>query len=194
MTTEFERLVYVPILHAREEAAPKKGPSAIDEMWEGIAARIMELSLPWEKTRIYQDGLPVCGRGLKIVEQLAESGSQNHQLVLKLLERGAELEETESMELLLREHDLLNVLLMKTSGAERAAAMVEYQAKSRELLGVRDGFIFHRIKSTLPREDRVPLVFMGVMHRLDKLLEKDFLISRIIYRLPFGSVGAIYNS
>ena len=39
----------------------------------------------------------------------------------------------------------------------------------------------------------MPLVFMGVMHRLDKLLEKDYLISHIIYRLPFGRVGAIYN-
>ncbi|MEK7083793.1 MAG: hypothetical protein AAB932_01005, partial [Patescibacteria group bacterium] len=61
MTAELKKLVYVPILHAREEAVPKKEPSAIDEMWEGIAAKIMELALPWEKTRIYQDGLPVCG-------------------------------------------------------------------------------------------------------------------------------------
>ncbi|MEK7083794.1 MAG: hypothetical protein AAB932_01010, partial [Patescibacteria group bacterium] len=128
------------------------------------------------------------------IERLAGNGSRNHQLILKLMEQGAKPEGTESMELLLREHDLLNVLLMKKSGAEQAAAMAEYQAKSRELLKVRDGFIFHRIKSALLQEDGVPLVFMGVMHRLDKLLEKDFLISHIIYRLPFGSVGAIYNA
>jgi len=190
---ELKKLVYVPILHAREGAAPQKEPSAIDEMWDGIAAKIMGLALPWDKTRIYQDGLPVCGEELKVAERLAESGSRNHQLILKLVAQGAQLEGTESMELLLREHDLLNVLLMKHSGAERAAAMAQYQAKSRDLLKMRDGFIFHRIKSAILQQDLVPLVFMGVMHRVDKLLEKDFLISHVIYRLPFSSVEAIYN-
>ena len=193
MTAELKKLVYVPILHPRPQAAPQKGPSAIDEMWEGIAAKITELALPWEKTRIYQDGLPVCGDELKVVEKLAASGSRNHQLLLKLVARGAQLAGTESMELLLREHDLLNALLLKKSGTEQAAGMAQYQAKSRELLKVRDGFIFHRIKSALLQEDSVPLVFMGVMHCLDKLLQKDFLISHVIYRLPFSSVGAIYN-
>jgi hypothetical protein len=42
--------------------------------------------------------------------------------------------------------------------------------------------------------DEVPIVFMGVMHRLDKLLERHFLVSYVIYRLPFRSVGAIYNA
>ena len=92
--------------------------------------------------------------------------------------------------MLMREYDLLNVLLMKAPGAEQAAPMPEYQAKSAELLKARDEFISNRIKNTL-LEGEVPLVFMGVMHRLDKLLEKDYLISHIIYRLPFGSAGAI---
>lgn len=225
MNTNLKKLVYVPILHAREEPGKtasvlqgneKSGikdkefnadHSAVGEMWAGITAKIEELTLPWNKTRIYQDGLPVCGEELKIVERLAEHGSWNHLLILNLLRKGVKLEGTENMDFLMREYDLLNILLMKNSGAEQSplsseqsplqagqsAAMAEYQAKSRELLTRRDDFIFNRIKTTL-QEGEVGVVFMGVMHRLDKMLEKDFLISYIIYRLPFRSVGAIYNA
>lgn len=210
MTTEPRRLVYVPILHVREDVdelvamfsgneAKQREPQPMEErraavsgMWLGIAARIEELELPWGQTRIYQDGLPVCGTELKIAAQLAAKGSRNHLLILDLLKKGAKLEGTEDINLLMREYELLNVLLMKGSGEEQAASMPEYHAKSVELLKTRDEFIFSRIKSTL-LEGEVPLVFMGVMHRLDKLLEKDYLISQVIYRLPFASAGAIYN-
>ena len=108
------------------------------------------------------------------------------------------------MDFLMREYDLLNILLMKNSGTEQSVAMAdlssvaaaakeEYQAKSRELLKMRDEFIANRVKTTL-QEGEVSIVFMGVMHRLDKMLEKDFLVSYVIYRLPFRSVGAIYNA
>ena len=211
MTPEPRRLVYVPILHVREDVdelaamfggneAKQREPQPMEErraavsgMWAGIAARIEGLGLPWGQTRIYQDGLPVCGTELKIIAQLAENGSRNPLLLLDLQKKGAKLEGTEDIELLMREYNLLNVLLMKVPGAEQAAPMPEYQAKSAELLKARDEFTFNRIKSTL-LEGEVPLVFMGVMHRLDKLLGKDYLISHIIYRLPFGSVGEIYNA
>jgi len=235
MTTNLRRLVYVPVLHAREDSLPagaalqtlqaggqaasilrgneKSGlkdkefnadHSAIGEMWAGITAKIEELGLPWNKTRIYQDGLPVSGRELEIVTRLTDSGSWNHLLILNLLKKGAQLEGTENMDFLMREYDLLNIFLMKNSGAdlsavapgakaEQSAAMAEYQAKSRELLKIRDEFILKRVKTTL-QEGEVGIVFMGVMHRLDKMLEKDFLVSYVIYRLPFRSVGAIYNA
>lgn len=223
MNTNLRRLVYVPILHAREDSgqarlqryaqsaaadgravseSEKSGAmdrefiaddSAVGEMWAGITAKIEELNLPWNKTRIYQDGLPVSGKELEIVTRLTDNGSWNHLLILNLLKKGAKLEGTENMDFLMREYDLLNILLMKNSGAEQSAAMAEYQAKSRELLKLRDEFILNRFKATL-REGEVGIVFMGVMHRLDKMLEKDFLISYVIYRLPFHSVEAIYNA
>lgn len=224
MTNAIRKLVYVPILHAREDVGNKAGvlqgndvgsalardhrpqadilrhSSAVGEMWAGITAKIEELNLPWNKTRIYQDGLPVSGKELEIVTRLTDNGSWNHLLILNLLKKGAKLEGTENMDFLMREYDLLNILLMKNSGSEQsplssgqAAAMAEYQAKSRELLKMRDEFILNRVKTTL-QEGEVSIVFMGVMHRLDKMLEKDFLVSYVIYRLPFRSVGAIYNA
>jgi hypothetical protein len=211
MTANLRKLVYVPILHAREDSGQaasvlqgnekigmkdkefNANHSAVGEMWAGITAKIEELHLPWNKTRIYQDGLPVSGKELEIVTRLTDNGSWNHLLILNLLKKGAKLEGTENMDFIMREYDLLNILLMKNSGSEQSVAMTEYQVKSRELLQMRDEFILNRVKSTL-QEGELGIVFMGVMHRLDKMLEKDFLISYVIYRLPFRSVGAIYNA
>jgi hypothetical protein len=204
------KLIYVPILHAQEDPRQStstlhknnikdmtkgnvdKEMTAVEAMWGGIAAKIEALDLPWKNIRIYQDGAPVCGNELELAMRLAESGSPNFSFILDLIEKGARFEGTEDMDLLIREYDLLSQLLMKKTGAERKAANVEYQAQSRALLAVRDEFIFNRITGTLNKGE-MALVFMGVMHRLDKLLEKNFLVSYIIYRLPFRSVGSIYN-
>ncbi len=206
-----KRLIYVPILHAREDSGrassilqgneinnAKRGEinkelSSVDEMWKGIAAKIGELNLPYKETRIYQDGLPACSNELEIVTRLAESGNPNFLLILDLMKKRAKLEGTENMDLLMQEYDLLNKLLMKNSDKNRMETIAEYQTKSRELLTLRDEFIFNRIKSTLQKGE-LPIVFMGVMHRLDKMLEKDFLVSYVIYRLPFRSIETIYNS
>ncbi|MEI6434753.1 MAG: hypothetical protein WCP32_07905 [Bacteroidota bacterium] len=210
MTKDLKKLIYVPILHAKEDSGRTssilneneknvtkrdkndKKLSPVDEMWEGISSKIGGLNLPWHKTRIYQDGLPVCGNELEIVTRLAESGSPNFLAILDLIQKRAKLEGTENLDLLLQEYDLLNKLLMKNSDNDRNATIAEYQAKSRELLTLRDEFIFNRIINTI-QNGELPIVFMGVMHRLDKMLEKNFLVSYIIYRLPFRSVGAIYN-
>ena len=203
------RLIYVPILHAQEDSERtdaaltqehpirrrkiEKEPSAVKEMWNGIAAKIAGLNLPWHRTRIYQDGVPVCGNVLALATRLAKGGSPNLSFILDLIEKGATLEGTEDLDLLIQEYDLLNNLLLTNSAAQRAEANAEYQEKSRELLALRDQFTFNRIASTL-QDEEVPIVFMGVMHRLDKLLEKDFLVSYVIYRLPFRSIGTIYNA
>jgi hypothetical protein len=208
---DIRRLIYVPILHAQEDARRSDAlltrrnrllkrnvkiepqPSPVEQMWKGIATKVAGLNLPWQRTRIYQDGVPVCGNELELAKRLAESGSPNFSFVLDLVEKGATLEGTEDLDLLIQEYDLLNNLLMIESEAERPAASAQYQKNSRALLESRDQFISARINSTL-QVDEVPIVFMGVMHRLDKLLERHFLVSYVIYRLPFRSVGAIYNA
>lgn len=204
------RLIYVPILHAAADSGrttaivPRKSsdekrekldkdPSAIDEMWDGIAAKIAGLDLPWSRTRIYLDGVPVCGNELELVTRLAETGSRSPRFVLSLIDKGATLEGTENIDLLIREYDLLNRLLMKRALADRPAAHAEYQTRSRELLVARDLFILQRIADTL-QDGELPLVIMGVMHRLDRLLENVYQVSYVIYRLPFRSIGAIYNA
>ncbi|WP_295453470.1 hypothetical protein [uncultured Thiodictyon sp.] len=205
---ENRRLIYVPILHAQEDAGRTdsilsnkkirrgqvaKGVSAVEEMWKGIAAKIGELNISWEHTRIYHDGMPVCSNEVVLARRLAESGSPDLSFICKLIESGAILEGTEDMDLLIQEYDLLNKLLMNNVGADQAASNAEYQSRSRGLLALRDQFILNRIGSTL-QPGELPLVFMGVMHRLDKMLENDFAVSYVIYRLPFRSIGTIYNA
>ncbi|WP_020507421.1 hypothetical protein [Lamprocystis purpurea] len=190
---EIRRLIYVPILHAQddsgraasnvsENAKMRKSKesvgadrTAVEQMWQGIAAKITELNLPWEKTRIYQDGTPVCGNETALAERLAERGSTNYTFLIKLMKKGAVLEGTEDMELLIQEYDLLNKLLIKKAVSDRDSVNAEYQEKSRKLLALRDQFIAGRIAATL-QEGELPIVFMGVMHRLDKLLEKEWLM------------------
>lgn len=208
---EIKRLIYVPILHAKEDSGRAASGfsehenftktreklsadrTAVEHMWQGIAVKIADLHLPWAQTRIYQDGTPVCGNEKTLAKRLAESGNQNYSFILGLIQKGAALEGTEDMELLLQEYDLLNKLLIRRSGSDQNVANAEYQEKSRKLLVLRDQFIANRIAGTL-QEGELPIVFMGVMHRLDKMLEKTFMVSYVIYRLPFRSIGTIYNA
>ncbi|MEI6067149.1 MAG: hypothetical protein WCP96_07410 [Methylococcaceae bacterium] len=168
---DLRRLIYVPILHAQEDAKHKasilpkdqkiavkkvkiaRELSAVDEMWEGIAAKIEGLNLHWNKTRIYQDGTPVCGNELRLAKRLAESGSPNFSFILDLIKKGATLEGTEDMDLLIQEYDLLNKLLMKSSATHQQSKNAEYQTKSRELLALRDQFILNRITGTLKKKN-----------------------------------------
>lgn len=212
MKAKISSLIYVPILHTQKEAGEillsLKGKEAekpaddslaeqeksIQEMWEGIDDKIKEANISHLLFRIYQDALPVCGREREIVEKLAQKGSRNHQLILELMQKGARLEGTEDPDLLVREYDNLSQLISKVSVSIESyrRSLEEYKEKSMKLMKQRDAFIAQRIKSTL-KEEEIPLVFVGVRHELEKLLQQDFVINYIIYRLPFKKIGDIYG-
>ena len=202
-------LIYVPILHTRQEAdgiahagrhdaGPHTlSPTSVDydrsvgEMWDGISRKIEEANIVHSKVRIYQDAMPVCGMEQDITETLARQGSRNHRLILDLIRKGAHLEGTEDPALLVQEYDALSALLAVADRQNRAA-FKDYQSKSAALMEKRDAFITDRIKSTV-REGELPLVFMGVRHRLDQRISSNFIITFLIYRLPFRKIGDIYN-
>ncbi|MBU0715879.1 MAG: hypothetical protein KJ964_11035, partial [Verrucomicrobia bacterium] len=165
---------------------------AVQEMWTGIAAKLNDAHLPYDRVCIFQEAMPVCGMEKEIAESLATQGSRNHQLVLDLVGRGARLEGTENPDLLMQEHEYLTALIATGAGRPERAAFEEYQARSKVLMEKRDAFIAARIKSAI-REGELPLVFMGVRHQLDKQLDGDFMITYLIYRLPFRKIGDIYN-
>ncbi len=205
-------LIYVPILHSQKETGdiiaslsdkkdiqmPKKNSSdqkkSIEEMWNGIHDKIKEVELPYPLVRIYQDALPVCGMEKKIVKKLADRGSKNHRLILELMRNGAKLEGTENPDLLVEEYSYLERLIANVSASTQSyrSGVNEYRKKSLKLMKQRDTFIVERIKSTL-KAGEIPLVFMGVRHALEKQLQPHFVISHIIYRLPFKKIGDIYN-
>ncbi|MGB6064520.1 MAG: hypothetical protein WBG50_06905 [Desulfomonilaceae bacterium] len=179
-------LIYIPIIHTqadmgalkdqvRKESLRKLGRfrwnrkiTLIDEFWTEIEKVIDELSLPLNRVRIYQDGLPVCGRESEIVAELAKSGSRNHALLLRLIKGGATLTGTESLELLLEEYDHVKKML----GAESAGTRGPKKSPGAAILRKRDNFIAERINSTLLPEE-VGIVFLGMLHSLAPRLDKD---------------------
>jgi hypothetical protein len=121
------------------------------------------LRLDYRRVRIYQDGLPVCGKEENIVRELAGAGSLNHQLLLELAGQGAVLMGTEDPQLLLREYQLQRRRLgVPAAGAEAPAPS---PGEAAELLNLRDGFIARRIEATL-QDGETGLLFLGAAHRL----------------------------
>lgn len=171
-------IILIPVIHTaadlgslaesvREHYVARQGPAGweqrqrlVGRIWDEIRTKIGKLRLDYRKLRVFQDGLPVCGQELRIVEQLAEAGSVNHQLVLDLVRKGATLVGTEDPQLLIREYQM-HVEQLGKAGADHAAP-----AGAAELLEARDRFIAGRISETL-LEDETGLVFLGAAHRLD---------------------------
>ena len=171
-------IILIPVLHTaadlgslaesvREHYVARQGPAGweqwqrvVGRIWDDIRAKIDQLRLDYRKVRVFQDGLPVCGQELQIVEQLAEAGSANHQLVLDLVRKGATLVGTEDPQLLIREYQ------MHVEQLGKANAVPEGPAGAAELLEARDRFIAGRISETL-LEDETGVLFLGAAHRLD---------------------------
>jgi len=132
--------------------------------------------------RIYQDGLPVCGRELDIVREVAQRGSRNYALILELLERGAVLEGTESPDLLRQEYEHIRSALAKESAPTRTGEL--RASESERLLRERDEFIGRRVGESL-KEGEVGILFIGLMHQADRFLPRDIEVQYLIHRLPF---------
>lgn len=195
------RLIYVPIVHTivdmgstaeglRQESIRRFGAERwaesrriIDEVWEGIRAKLLGLKLSWERVRIYQDGLPVSGRELEIARDVAAQGSKNYQIVIELVQRGATLMGTESPELLTQEYTHITRIAETQTDAEREEATRSYATESAEILRARDAFIARRIAETL-EEGEVGLLFLGMMHEVDRLLPEEIQVEFLIDRLP----------
>ena len=88
----------------------------VQALWTDIRANLDALQLDAAKTRIYQDGLPICGFEERIVRELAKAGSSNHQLILRWLDQGAVLMGTEDAQLLMEEYEMQKQRLTQAAG------------------------------------------------------------------------------
>ena len=184
------RLIWVPIVHTSPDLGSvgesvkaiytkKVGTrgwdrhvQTVNRMWRRIRERMDALDLDYPKVRLYQDGLPECGRELEIVTELARAGSRNHELLLELVEKGARLTGTESPALLIEEYDLSREVLasLASGGTERLTG--PQRARSKAILEKRDRHISERIGRTLC-EGETGLVFLGMLHSLGRFLSGD---------------------
>lgn len=201
--TDEKKLFYVPILHMAHDMGSladslkktyvkKFGEKrwhahvrAIEEMWAGIRKKIEGLALlPHGTIKLYQDGLPLCGKEQEIVNEVAASGSLNHQLLQWLMGHGAELVGTEDPVLLLEEYNRAKEIIQARTHAERERLSHHYEQGSDDLLKKRDQFISKRIEETLGAGE-TGFLFIGLLHKVDELLPQDISVHYIIHRLPF---------
>ncbi|MCJ7502091.1 MAG: hypothetical protein MUP80_03395 [Acidobacteriia bacterium] len=149
----------------------------VDKLWARIEQAIESLILPYERVRLYQDGLPVCGREVEIITELAKAGSRNHRLLLRLREKGATIMGTESSELLVEEYQLVKEVF--ASGKPKVATRGEARQKALRdsLLKRRDQYIARRINDTLLAGE-TGLIFLGMLHSVRSWLDKDI---RVVY-------------
>jgi len=197
-----KRLIYVPVIHTEADMGSVAEPlkkeyiqryglkrwnehiDTIRSMWLGIRQKIFALGLDYRKTKVYQDGLPVCDQELAIASDLAKADNENYKIVWELIQRGAELMGTENHELLLAEYNYIKDIAQIDALAEKEKAIKEYEKKAADILERRDQYIADRITLTL-KDGETGILFIGMRHRVDEKLPEEIGVSYLIYRLPF---------
>ena len=188
-------LIYIPIVHTHADMGAlgesierlkvkrlgrrgwERNVSLVDKLWAQIEQAAARLVLPYERVRLYQDGLPVCGREVEIVTELAKANSRNHQLLLRLSEKGATIMGTESSELLVEEYQLVKEVFASGKPEIARRGDASQKALRDSLLIRRDQYIARRINDTL-RRGETGLIFLGMLHSLGPWLAKDI---RVVY-------------
>jgi len=144
----------------------------VKRFWSEVENVLDKLTLSYAQTRVYQDGLPVCGKELDIVTELAKKGSPNHRILVRLMEKGATIMGTESAELLIEEYHLIKRILETGDVKDARAIEVMQRSASDLLLKKRDEFIAARIDETLQRGE-TGILFLGLLHNPAVLLPAD---------------------
>ena len=101
------KLFHIPIIHTPEDMGSHKAEvkkeyiakhglskwndhnKMVDKFWQELGTILLTLPVDYAKVKVYQDGLPVFGRELELVGELAKTGNRNYQLIFELVERGA---------------------------------------------------------------------------------------------------------
>lgn len=179
------RLTVIPIVHTEVDLgshAEKRGKGPlkaggawevkrrmIGELWGAIETWAEKVSIPVSGLWVFQDGLPMCGEEVRIVDELSGKGSRNHAVLKSLMQKGARLVGTESPELLVKE---LEVQRLMASGDPRAAG------RARTVLEQRDRFIAERIEAVLP-EGCDGLLFIGAAHGVERFFGGEIEVERV---------------
>lgn len=189
------RLLYVPIVHTESDMgslAPEiekenaalcgqrrwaRHKEAVSRFWESIESYLS--SLDATNLKIYQDGLAADGDlGRKIVDESARRGSKNYQIVLQLVNNGAEIRKTEDVSLLLEEYAQIRNLTTAKSARERARDLGEYRIRKEQLTKQRDQFIARTIDESL-KPGEIAVLFIGAYHDVLPQLAKDIAVKML---------------
>lgn len=162
------RLLIVPIIHTEAELGSEGGAhragyvarhgdqgwaereALIDRYWHAVRDALLNLPIPFERVKLYQDSLPDAPDTDRLVAEMVQHGSPNHRLLRLLQSRGAVLLGTESLALLIEEYRAIK--------EQRASPEL-----LRRSLEARDRYIAGRIAATLA-EGEIGILFIGAAH------------------------------
>lgn len=188
-------LLYVPIIHTSAdlgslaEDVERRGLEkfgenmwrdhlrTIDGLWDALFLYFDSINVSGAK--IFQDGMIADGDvGLNIIQEGDKAGSKNHQLVSKLLHRGALLMKTEDFNLVKKERDRLLKMIRAKTTAEKIFGLFLYKLTKKTLLRQRDEYIAQRIDRAL-QEGETGILFIGAYHQIKPRLPRDIKIKEI---------------
>jgi len=189
------RLIYVPIIHTDADmgslaSALEQGTAALcgEERWERhklTASHFWQMvsdyleTLDAKSLKVYQDGFVSDGDlGKKIIEEGVRKGSKNYEIILNLLNRGAEVVSTEDMALLQEEYRYISRIMKAKIPSQRRLAYKEYESRKSQLTMERDRFIAGTINKTL-QDGEVGLLFIGAYHDVVPHLAKDIAVEQL---------------
>jgi hypothetical protein len=145
----------------------------LSQFWQRVGEHLRTFEAG--RLGVYQDGLPAGGDiGRRIVAEAAARGSRNHELVLELIDRGAELRRTEDVALLLREQARTR---LEAAGGSRMAGGAGLLPPDR-LLAERDGAMARNIAASLA-EGEIGVLFVGAQHEVERLLPEDVAVEPV---------------
>ncbi len=187
-------LYYVPIIHSIEDYG-SLGPAIkesfvrqagkdffahlqknIKEYWQIVEERIEKMISDVAGLIIYHDGFPV-GDRKKVLALFGfmcqdHPESPNFRLIKKLVAKGAVLEGTEDMSLVVEHLRLYQRAAEAATTEEQKKIPASQAARSLEITRLRDEFIARRINDTLPKSGK-GILFIGRDH--DVIIELERL-------------------
>ncbi len=189
------RLIYTPIIHSDSDigslaSALEQKTAALcgEERWARHKATVSQFwqrvsdyleTLDAKNLKVYQDGFVSDGDlGKKIVEEGVRKGSKNYEIILNLLNRGAEVISTEDMALLREEYRYISRIVKAETTSRRSLESKEYASRKSRLTKERDRFIARTINETL-KDGEVGLLFIGAYHDVIPHLAKDIVVEQL---------------
>lgn len=185
-------LIYIPIIHMSADLGTvatevdRKGiafygperwedhKETINQYWEKIATYFKQIEPKGFK--IYQDGLVADGEmGVKIVADGVQRGSKNYEIIEYLLNKGAQLIQTEDIHIVMKEYKFIKQLAKAKFLLTKIFINLKYIILKNKILKERDIFIANRINETLKKEEK-GILFMGAYHNILDKLSKDIEI------------------
>lgn len=188
-------LIYVPVIHTSADLGSlakdigKRGTAELgEETWD---QHIRTVEAFWEilfryfdsvevsGMKVYQDGMVAEGKvGEEIVREGTNLGSKNHQLVAKLLERGATLVKTELFQLVKEERDHIVKITQAKTLIGKITAYIKYKLTKNRLLKRRDNYVTRRINETL-QDGETGILFLGAAHDIISKLSKNIKVTEV---------------